>query len=155
VRHRKNSPVFSLKWFAALAVDAWVNGKGTARSSRQAILYGMIQISANEWQVFIAERLSLKTGHSFHVIYTLGIFDVKRILCQIPGGIARIGSAKRLANLAPSLAAIYNKFVRGPARFRASTFRTELGERRWVCRAPAGGTGKRFASAEYIQRKVS
>jgi hypothetical protein len=87
----------------------------------------MIQISANEWQVFIAERLSLKTGHSFHVIYTLGIFDVKRILCQIPDRIDRIGSAGRPANLAPCLTAIYNKFVRGPARFLASTFRTELG----------------------------
>jgi hypothetical protein len=69
----------------------------------------MIQISANEWQVFIAERLSLKTGHSFHVIYTFGIFDVKRILCQIPLGINRIGTADRPANLAPTLAAIYNK----------------------------------------------
>jgi hypothetical protein len=87
----------------------------------------MIQISANEWQVFIAERLSLKTGYSFHVIYTFGIFDVKRILCQIPDRIDRIGGADRLANLAPTLAAIYNNFVRGPARFLASTFRTELG----------------------------
>jgi hypothetical protein len=42
---------------------------------------GMIQISAEEWQVLIGERLSpILSVSRLTVIYTLGIFDVKRIV---------------------------------------------------------------------------
>ncbi len=74
----------------------------------------MIQISAEGWQVFIAERLSTSQLSASAVIYTLGIFDVKRIVYQIGLLFTQVALPEQGANLAPGYAAIYNKLVRGP-----------------------------------------
>ncbi len=70
----------------------------------------MIQISAEGWQVFIAERLSASQLSAQSVIYALGIFDVKRIVYEIGLLFTQVVSPEKGVNLAPGYAAIYNKF---------------------------------------------